>query len=66
MGASQVAQTVQNLPAFQETWIQSLDWEDPVKKEWLPTRVFLAGEFHEQRNLAGYIQFMGSQRVRRN
>ena len=31
-GASLVAQTVQNLPAIQETWIQSLDQEDPVKK----------------------------------
>ena len=27
-----MAQTVQNLPAIQETWIQSLDQEDPVKK----------------------------------
>ena len=26
--ASQVAQMVKNLPAMQETWIQSLGWED--------------------------------------
>ena len=26
-----------------------------LKKEWLPTLVFLPGEFHGQRNLAGYI-----------
>ena len=32
-GASLVAQTVKNLPAMQETWVQSLDWEDPLEKE---------------------------------
>ena len=30
--ASLVAQTVQNLPKIQETWIQSLGWEDPLEK----------------------------------
>ena len=29
-GASMVAQTVKNLPAMQETWVQSLGWEDPL------------------------------------
>ena len=24
---------VKNLPAKQETWVQSLSWEDPVEKE---------------------------------
>ena len=28
---SLVAQTVRNLPAMQETWVQSLGWEDPLK-----------------------------------
>jgi len=28
-----VAQTVKNLPAMQETWVQSLDWEDLLEKE---------------------------------
>ena len=28
----QVAQTVKNLPAMQETWIQSLGWEDLLEK----------------------------------
>ena len=32
LGASLVAQTVKNLPAMQETYIQSLGWEDPLKK----------------------------------
>ena len=27
-----VAQTVKNFPAMQETWIQSLLWEDPLEK----------------------------------
>ena len=31
-GASLVAQTVKDLPAFQETWIRSLVWEDPLEK----------------------------------
>ena len=25
-------QTVKNLPAMQETWVQSLVWEDPLEK----------------------------------
>ena len=30
--ASLVAQMVKNLPVMWETWIQSLDWEDPLEK----------------------------------
>ena len=30
--ASLVAQSVQNLPAMRETWVQSLGWEDPLEK----------------------------------
>ena len=30
--ASLVAQTVENLPAMWETWIQSLVWEDPLEE----------------------------------
>ena len=26
------AHTVKNLPAIGETWVQSLDWEDPLEK----------------------------------
>ena len=32
-----VPQTTKNLPAVQETWDQSLDWEDPWRRGWLPT-----------------------------
>ena len=30
--ASLVAQLIKNLPAMQETWVQSLGWEDPLEK----------------------------------
>ena len=30
--ASLVAQKVKNPPAMQETWVQSLGWEDPLEK----------------------------------
>ena len=30
--ASYVAQLVKNPPAMQETWVLSLDWEDPLEK----------------------------------
>ena len=30
--ASLVAQTIKNPPAMQETWVQSLDWDDPLEK----------------------------------
>ena len=30
--ASLVAQLVKNTPAMQETWVQSLGWEDPLAK----------------------------------
>ena len=30
---SLVARTPKHLPAMQETWVQSLGWEDPLEKE---------------------------------
>ena len=53
-GASLVIQMVKNLPAMWETWVPSLGWEGPLRREWLPTAVFLPGEFHGQRSLVGY------------
>ena len=43
-----VAQLVKNLPAMQETWVQSMGWEDPQEKgkAILSTPVFWPGEFH--------------------
>ena len=32
LGASFVARKVKNLPVMQETWVQSLRWEGPLKK----------------------------------
>jgi len=49
-----VAQRVKNLPAVQETGVQSLGQGDPCRKEWLATPVFLSGEFHGHRSLVGY------------
>ena len=31
-----------------------LGQEDPWRRAWQPTPVFLSGKFHEQRSLAGY------------
>ena len=52
--ASLVAQTVKNPPAMQETWVRFLGLEDPWRRAWQPTPVFLPGESHGQRSLVGY------------
>ena len=39
---------------MRETWVQSQGWEDPLEKEMAIHSVFWPGEFHGQRNLAGY------------
>ena len=44
--ASLVAQLVKNPPAMQETWVQSLCWEDPLDKGKATHSVFWPGEFH--------------------
>ena len=33
-----------------DPWVRKLSW----RRKWQPTPVFLPGEFHEQRSLAGY------------
>ena len=36
-----------HLPAMQETWVQSLGWEDsPKRRKWHPTPVFLPRKLH--------------------
>ena len=60
--ASQAAQLVKNLPAMWETWVQSLGWEEPWRREWILAPVFLSGEFYGQRRLAG-LQSMESLRM---
>ena len=42
------------MQAIQETWVQSLGWEESLKRKWQHTPVFLLGEFHGQKSLAGY------------
>ena len=39
-----MAQMVKNLPAMQETWVQSLGWEDPLEKEMATYSGILAWE----------------------
>ena len=51
--ASLIAQSVKDMPAVQQTWVRSLDWEDPLEKKWLPTPILLPGELHGQRSLVG-------------
>ena len=53
--ASPVAQMGKNLPAMQETRVQSLGQEDPLEKG-MATRssTLLPGKFHRQRRLVGY------------
>ena len=48
---------VKNPPAvqeMQEPWIQLLGGEDPLEAGTATTAVFLPGEYHGQRSLAGY------------
>ena len=45
-GASLGAQRVKNLPSMWEIGVQSLGWEDLLRREWQPSPVFLPGEFH--------------------
>ena len=40
------SQLVKNLPALRKTPVWSLGWEDPRRRERLPTPVFWPGEFH--------------------
>ena len=49
-----MAQMVKNLPATQETRVQSCDGEIPWRREWQSTPVFLPGKFHGQRSLVVY------------
>ena len=52
--ASLVAQMVKNLPAMQEARVPSLGHQDLLAKGMATIPVFLPGESHGQRSLAGY------------
>ena len=62
LGASLVAQLVKNLSAMQETWVQFLGWEDPLKKEMATHSSILAWEIPWTEEPGG-LQSMASQRV---
>ena len=60
--ASLVAQLLKNLPAVQETWVQSLDREDPLEKEMAKHSSILASEIPWAEEPGG-LQSMGLQRI---
>ena len=49
-----MAQLVKNLPTMQETWVQSLGWEDPLEKGKATHSSILPGEFHGLYSPWGY------------
>ena len=53
-GASVVAQMVKNQLAVQDAWVESLGWEDPLKKGMATCSSILPEEFYGQRSLLGY------------
>ena len=52
---------VKNMPAKQETQVQSLGKEDPWGRKWQPIPVFLPGKSHGQKK-PGRLQCMESQK----
>ena len=63
--ASLVAQMVKNLPAMQETRVQSLGWENPLEEGTATHSSILAGMIPWTEETGG-LQSMGSQRVGHN
>ena len=62
------SQRINNLPAMQdtqETWVQSLGWEDPLKEEMATHFSILAGEIPLTEEPGG-LQSVGPQRARHN
>ena len=62
MVISLVAQTVKNLPAMLENWVQSLGREDPLEKEMATHSSTLAWKIPWMEELGG-LQSMGLKRV---
>ena len=60
-----MAQLVKNLPALQETWVQSLDQEDSLHEGMAAYSSILAWRTPWTEG-PGELQSMGSQRVRHN
>ena len=53
---------VKNLPAVQESWVQSLGWEDPLEKEIATHSGIIAWKIPWMEEPGG-LRSMGSQRV---
>ena len=64
-GSSLVAQMVKNLPAMQETWVQSLGWEDLLKEGMATHSSILAWRIPWTEEPGG-LQSVELQRVRHN
>ena len=60
-----MAQMVKNLPAVQETCIQSLGWEDPLEKGMATHSSILVWRIPWTEDPGG-LQSMGLQKVRHN
>ena len=45
---------VKNLPASRSCGLDSWVGKIPWRRKWQPTPIFLPGEFHGQKTLAGY------------
>ena len=60
--ASHGGTVVKNLPAMQETWVQSLGQEEPLEKETATRSSILAWKIPWTEELGG-LQSMGLQRV---
>ena len=54
-----VAQMVKNLPATQETWVRSLNWEDPLEKGMMTHSSILGSRITQTEEPAG-LQVRGS------
>ena len=65
MMASLVAQMVKNLPAVEETQVQSLGWEDPLEEEVATHSSILAWRIPQQEE-PSRVQSMGWQRIGHN
>ena len=63
--ASLVVQTVKNLPAMHETWVQSLRWDNPLEKGTATHSSILAWRIPWTEEPGG-LQSRGSQRVGHN
>ena len=55
-----MAQTIENLLAMQETWIQSLGWENPLEKGMATNSIILAWRVKWTKE-PGRLQSMGLQ-----